>query len=540
MILRPYQARTLDSLWDWLREHDQGNPIIKACVGAGKSLMIAGVAQRAEAEFPGTRILVLVHQKELLEQNLAKLKAVWPEADVGVISAAIGKKQIGHQITYATIGSVYKLALKLGRIDIVMADECHLINSKEAGMWRTFLKDLRLTCPHTRVFGWTGTDFRGNGVWLTAGEEALFTHVAASVEMTELLELGFLAPLVPAQTKTRIATDDVATSGGDYVVSALAKATDKAELVEAAADEIVELGRDRKRWLVFAVTVEHAEHVRDALKARGVAAEMISGDTPKGERDRLIGERGAYRTGAVKCLVNVGVLTTGFDVPAVDFIALLRATKSPVLYVQIAGRGMRVVGKDIHESIANGKANCLWADFTSTTVDLGPVDQVKGRPPAARGAAEAPFRLCPQCGSRNKAGARACTSCGHEFPEPERIKHGDQVNGAQVLSTGEAQTKAVRITDVYYDRHTKPGSPDSMRVEYVDGIKVVAREWVCFDHPGFARRKAETWWQQRSPYPPPPSTSDAVAYAPGNLRQPVAVTLTTAGKYPEIVSFDWS
>jgi DNA repair protein RadD len=541
MQLRPYQSRTLDELWAWFSKHDGGNPIVEACVGAGKSLMIAALAQRADTEFKGTRILVLVHQKELLEQNVDKLVRIWPEANVGLYSAAIGRKDLGCQLTYATIGSIYKRAFDLGRIDIVLADECHLINPKEAGMWRSFLKDLALCNPNTRVIGWTGTPFRGNGVWLTAGDEPLFTNIATRVKMKELLELGFLAPLVPAPTVARIDTRDVRVSGDDYVVSELAKVTDREELVEATCDEIVQLAGARKRWLVFAVTIAHAEHVRDALKARGVAAEMVSGDTPKHERAAMIN---AYRVGRIKCLVNVGVLTTGFDVPEVDFIALLRATKSPVLYVQIAGRGMRCVGANIVESTANGKADCLWADFTDTTAIMGPVDAVQGRLPTGKRKGEAPTKLCPSCGSQNPASATECLDCGFLFPEPERIKHGHQASSAAVMSSQkETLFETVPVSEVRYRMHNKPGSPASLRVEYYDGLLKKASEWVCLGHEGFARKKAEKWWLQRTTIDAIPSNAEEalewLEYSGAILRKPEAIIVTKAEKYPSIVSYHW-
>lgn len=532
MIPRAYQSRTLDELWGWFTRHHDGNPIVEACVGAGKSLMIALLAQRADLEFPGTRILVLVHQKELLEQNLEKLLAVWPQANVGLYSAGAGRKDLGCQITYATIGSIWKDAHLLGRIDIVLADECHLINPKDAGMWRAFLKDLSKYNPNTRCIGWTGTPFRGNGVWLTAGEDALFTHVATKVTMRELLDLGFLSPLVPATTVTRIDAHDVRTSGDDYVVSELAKVTDTAELVEATCDEIVQLAADRKRWLVFAVTIEHAEHVRDALRQRGVVAEMVSAKTPKAERAQLIAD---FRAGRIKCLVNVAVLTTGFDVPAVDFIALLRATKSPVLYVQIAGRGMR---------LADGKENCLWADFTDTTAMMGPVDEVKGRLPSGNRKGEAPTKLCPSCGSQNPAAAPECVDCGFVFPEPERIKHGTQASAAAVLSTQKEELfTTVPVSEVRYRIHRKDGSPPSLRVEYYDGMIRQASEWVCLSHEGYARKKAETWWRTRSTIDAiPGGTEEALEwldYSDAILRKPAAIMLTRSTKYPTIVSYHW-
>ena len=533
MILRPYQNAVLDALWAWFGRHDAGNPIVVAAVGAGKSLMIAALAKRANAEHPGTRILVLVHQKELLQQNVDKIARIWPQANVGIYSASLGSQQLGCQITYATIGSVYKRAHEMGRIDIVLADECHLINPKSEGMWRRFLTDLAKYNPHTRTIGWTGTEFRGNGVYLTANEAALFSHIAAKITMRELLDLGFLAPLTPAVTEARVIAEDVKTSGDDYQVSELAKVTDTEELVESTASEICTLFSDRKRWLVFAVTIAHAEHMRDALRQRGVSVDMVTAETPAAERDAMIE---AYRQGRIRCLVNVAVLTTGFDVPEIDAIALLRATKSPVLYVQIAGRGMR---------LAEGKTDCLWADFTDTTLRMGPVDAVKGRAPRGGGSTEAPFKICPECGSRNKATATECLDCSHAFPPPVLIKHGNQARGAAVLSSQLPKERDVELSDVLYHVHRKYGddaAPNSVRVEYWSGLQVVAKEWVHFDHQGYPRLKAERWWRQRALVDGIPRTcADAVAAAQaGGIRKPKSLRLSVDGKKTEIVQHIWS
>lgn len=529
MILRAYQNRMLDELWAWFRRHPGGgNPIVQAAVGAGKSLMIAAVAQRMHAEVPGSRVLVLVHQAELLDQNLAKFRAICPDIGSGVISASRGRKEFWQQVTFATIGSVWKHAHRLGRIEIIMADECHLINPKEVGMWRSFLTDLAKTCPHARTVGWTGTGFRGNGVFLTAGEEALFNNVAATIGMTELLKDGFLSPLTPCSTATKVVTEGVRTVGDDFSVKQLSDLTDTQELVEATANEIVALFAERKRWLVFAVTVEHAGHVRDALAARGVAVDMVSAKTPKVDRTRIID---AFRSGELRALVNVAVLTTGFDVPEVDAIAMLRATKSPVLYVQIAGRGMR---------LAPGKVDCLWADFTDTTLRLGPVDAVKGRPPITRGASQAPFRICSGCGSQNAATARQCIDCGLEFPAPEVIKHGSEARGAAVLSS-QVTHREYEVTQVGYSEHVKERS--SMMVSYFAGPSVIAKEWVSLDATGYPRLKAESWWSNRAKERAgvPASTADALAAArSGALRAPRSIVVDASKKYPEIVSYSWS
>ncbi len=545
MKLRPYQQEALDDLWGWMANHDGGNPIMDCSVGAGKSVMIAAVAKRANDECNGVRVLVIVPQKELLKQNAEKLLSVWPEVDLGIVSASLGRKVVGCQVTYATIGSVYKIAHLLGRIDIIMADECHQINSKDQGMWREFLRELKKYNPHTIVIGWTGTPFRGNGVWLTAGDEPLFHAIAAGVPMRRLLDEGFLCPLVTSDVQTRISTEsvEVDAKSGDYKIADLDAASNKLELIDAACDELIghATAQGRKCWIVFGVTVSHATNIRDCLRAKGVSAEVLHGQLNKKDRDKIVD---GFRAGQFTCLVNVAVATTGFDVPGIDCIALMRATKSPVLYVQIAGRGMRLLGQHISESIRNGKPDCLWLDFTDTTLAMGPVDEVKGRVPLPSRGGPPPFKLCPSCGSQNATATLKCTSCGHEFPPPERINHDAEVKDAPIMSAGKKQKlRRHDITAVDYLTHSKEGSPDCMRAVYKAGFQTVAVEYIHFNRQGPRRFEAEHWWAQRAREAGgwiPGSTADAVVMAQqGSLRRVVAITMT-AGKYPEIVDVEYA
>lgn len=529
MILRDYQRRTIDALWDWFRAHPEGNPIVEACVGAGKSVMIAALAREALTQWPGTRILMVVASRELCAQNLEKLKAVWPEAPAGVHSAGLGRKDLNRDVLYATIGSVAKKAHLLGRVDLLLIDECHNVSPKNAGMYRQLIAELARYNPALRVIGWTGTAYRGDGVWLTAADEPIFTHVAARVTMRELLDRGFLSPLVLGAATQRLEADGVRMSGGDFVVSVLAEKLDRDELVQACADELVTLAANRRRWLVYGVTVEHARHIAEALQARGIACAVVSAETPTGERDAHIRD---FRAGRLRALVNVAVLTTGFDVPDVDCIALLRNTRSPVLYVQIAGRGLR---------IADGKRDCMWLDFTDTTATLGPVDAIKGRRKIARtssGGNASPIKHCDHCGNPAQITASHCESCGTPFPEPERINHNATASAISPLSAPAASViEDVPVTDVRYRKWSKPGQPDSLLVEYWNGITRVAREWVCIEHAGYARQKAITWWDQRSNGTPVPNDVASARQAAHGLRQPAGLRLNTGGKYPEIVQY---
>lgn len=527
MILRDYQRRVIDDLWSWFRAHPEGNPIVEACVGAGKSIMIAALAREAITQWPGTRILMVVASRELCAQNLDKLLRVWPEAPAGVHSAGLGRKDLNRDVLYATIGSVAKKAHLLGRIDLMLIDECHNVSPKNSGMYRQLIAELSRYNPSMRVIGWTGTAFRGDGEWLTAAEEPIFTHVTSRVTMRELLDRSFLAPLIAGATTQYLDASDVRMSGGDFVISALAKKIDRDDLVQSCADELVRIAVDRRRWLVYGATVAHAEHIAEALQQRGIACAVVSAETPTGERDAHIR---SFRAGRLRALVNVAVLTTGFDVPEVDCIALLRNTRSPVLYVQIAGRGLR---------IADGKSDCLWVDFTDTTAVLGPVDEIKGRRKRDRAtsAGGVPIKHCDECGNPAPVAASHCEVCGTPFPDPERINHNAHASAANPLSApAPTVIEDVPVTDVCYRRWSKPGSPDSLLVEYWNGVSRVAREWVCIEHAGFARQKAIAWWHRRAPDAPVPSTVTGALAAAGELDRPYALRINTGGRYPEIIS----
>jgi DNA repair protein RadD len=531
MILRPYQARALTQLNDWFTKNPTGNPIVAACVGAGKSVMIAEFCRRALTDYPGTRILQIVPSKELIEQNLAKLFAVWPDAPAGAHSAAIGRKDLGQDILYATIGSVHKKAHLLGRIDLILVDECHLVPTKEVGMYRTLIDELTRYSPAVRVIGWTGTPMRGNGVWLMEGDEPLFTHIAARVTMRELLDQQFLAPLTigAVDSSLQVSGSGVALSGGDYVVSQLAAKLDVAELVDRACDELVKLGADRKKWLVYGVTVEHATHIHQALTKRGISAALVTGQTSKVEREYTIA---AFRSGQYRALVNVAVLTTGFDVPAVDLIALMRNTKSPVLYTQIAGRGMRTVA---------GKSDCLWCDFTDTTALLGPVDTITGRSHRASSGGEAPYKNCPDCGHRNTPLALNCTNCGHEFPPPAPEPHKAQASSAAVLSTPPPPPEWIDVTEIEYRRHDRSGKTASVRADYYSGLTLAASEWLCFEHSGYPQQKAHQWWAAATSgmLTAPQTVSEALALIDESMTHPHRIKVATVGKFKQVINHEF-
>lgn len=527
--LRDYQSATIAKLWQWFRDHPEGHPIVEACVGAGKSLMIAETIRQA-LEWPDTRVLMLVASRELCRQNAEKLIAIWPEAPVGIYSAGLKSRQLDKRIVYATIGSVHKRWHQLGHVSLIMIDECHQVSAKDQGMYRDLIRNLLTVCPALRVIGWTGTAFHGTGVWLHDAEQRLFTDIAARVTMRELLDQGYLAPLITPRTDTRLIADGVGTRGGDYIVSQLAKAIDKRELVNACANELMSLGAERKRWFVYGATIAHCEHIRDALTERGISSALISAKTPHAERDATLA---LLKSGRLRAIVNVATMTTGIDVPELDLIALMRNTQSPVLYTQIAGRGMRT---------APGKQDCLLVDFTDTVATLGPVDLVKGKARSKRERGEAPFKVCGACGASNHTTAHECVECGAPFELEEKPRHNARASNAPALSSDTApRIERHEVYDVIYERWpSRKGGPDTLRVTYRGPFMRIASEWICFEHQGYPRTKAVSWWSQRCPIgtPVPKTIDEALSHAQ-TLRKPVAIDVDTRSKYPEIKSYEW-
>ncbi len=305
-------------------------------------------------------------------------------------------------------------------------------------------------------------------------------------KVVDLIRDGYLSPLLSKATATKFDLTGVAKRGGEYVPSALERAVDKDDVTASAVAEMVTLGADRRAWLAFCSGVDHAAHVRDAVRTHGLTCEMVTGDTPTGERDRIIG---AFKAGRVRCLASVGVLFTGFNVPHVDLVALMRPTCSAGIYVQSVGRAFRM---------APGKADALVLDYAGLVKKFGPVDTIevthgyiKPDPDAEK---EVRAKECPNCQALIAISFRHCPHCDYEFPRiAEEPKHDATADGERsILST--APPAWIGVSNMRLYRHEKPGRTPTLRVEYSCGL-AVHREWVCIEHTGFAGDKASRWWQ---------------------------------------------
>jgi len=529
-VPRNYQVAAHDSIYAYFREK-KGNPVIALPTGTGKALVIAMFLMSVLRQWASQRILVLTHVKELVAQNHAELKELWPEAPAGIFSAGLGKKETYYPITFAGIASIVKMLHLFGRIDLIIIDEAHLVNPTEETMYKALIEELLLRNPALKVIGLTATPYRlGHG---KITEDGIFTDVCFDMTTMKafnwLLEQGFLAPLVPKQMKALIDTDGVGLIAGEFNKAKLELAVNKDEVTEAALRECMEHGHDRKHWLIFASGIEHAHKIADMLNLMDVSTVCVHSNTkafPMSDTQRDDNIK-AFKAGAVRCVVNNNVLTTGFNYPAIDMIVMLRPTMSTVLWVQMLGRGTRPW---------EGKEDCLVLDFARNSLRLGPINDPVIPRKKGEGTGEAPVKLCPSCETYVHATLKICPECKHEFIFMHKL---DQTAGtAELIKVDLPITEVFPVDHMTFSIHMKAGAPEMLKVSYYSGLTKAFYDYVCIEHQGYARKKAEKWWKQRSHESEqvPSKTREAIELASG-LRPPTHLRVWINKKYPEIMEY---
>ena len=489
---RYYQSESVEAAWDYLRNH-QGNPAIVLPTGAGKSIVIAQMCKDVIGW--GGRVLVMIHTRELVEQNAEKIKTLCPDSEVGVYCSGLNKRDTKGDVIVASIQSVYKRAEELSLFNIVLIDECDLISTKGQGMYDSMIRDIREVNPKMRLIGLTASPFRLDGGYICKTDNIL-NEVCYEVGVKELIDKEFLCPIVSKASIHEMDADKLTMKYGEYVDAEMEEDLSSDESVERAVNEIISYGGERKCVLIFCITVKHAELVKEEIESRNEGrCAIITGTTDSKERDLLLKE---YKEGTIKFMVNVNVLSVGFDNPRIDMICLLKATASARLFYQMVGRGLRM-----HES----KENCLILDYGQNVLRLGTVDnlQIKEKSTKKTDKGQAPAKMCERCRAMLPIGYTTCPDCHWEFPVMEEVSHGTVSSLEDFVSSDKVDVSMFEVSECFISIHKK-SKPDggisrSLKIEYrIEGNSSVRSisEWVCIEHTGFAGRKAQEWWEEVS------------------------------------------
>ncbi|MBB5321914.1 DEAD/DEAH box helicase [Marinobacter oulmenensis] len=387
--LRPYQQEAVDATLRHFRRSDE-SAVIVLPTGAGKSLVIAELARLARR-----RILVLTHVKELVEQNHAKYESYGLTG--GVFAAGLNRKENRHQVTFASVQSVSaNLEQFCNDYSLVIIDECHRVSGEDTSQYQRIIELLRQQNDSLKVLGLTATPYRLAMGWIyryhhrgfvRSEDDKPFQHCIYELPLSFMINRGYLTR--PELVNAAVAQYDFSALAqdrfGEYAEKDVNQLLGKHQRVtQAIIEQVMELAAERRGVMIFAATVDHAREITGYLPEHETA--LVTGATDMKERTRLIGQ---FKQRQLKYLVNVSVLTTGFDAPHVDFIAILRPTQSVSLYQQIVGRGLR---------LDEGKRDCLVIDYAGNSVNLHHPEVGEPRPDPD---SEPVQVFCPACGFAN-------------------------------------------------------------------------------------------------------------------------------------------
>lgn len=540
---RWYQNEAVNFSMDDILSDLDIHPICVIPTGGGKSVVICNVVDEYLSNKPAKKVLVLSHVAKILEQNYSKLCAYFDDSFVGLYSAGLKTREL-KKITVAGIQSIYKKHELLSDIGLIIIDECHLVNSDDKGMYRSFIDEI-FTSHEDRVcvFGLTASPYRTCQGYLHKqyqGTKPIFNKISYDLseykKYNRLIEEGYLVPLIPAPVDYQMDVDGVKTTAGDYNEKDLSEKLNHDDVTKAIVEETIKYARNKyKKWLFFAIDKMHCFAIQHELQKHGIECESVY-DGMKLDFDQVIED---FKNGKLRCLININMLTTGVDIPEIDLIIHARPSQSATYHIQTNGRGAR-------PAPWIGKTHCLVLDFAGNTARHGPVNDVMIREPGdkSKGGKGITFKECKNCKTANSLRAKHCIACGEEFKTETKLTQ--IASKLELLKTNENKNnnkekleKWCAVTNVVHSIHQKEGRPSSLRVMYSCGFNTYS-EWIPIDNPNtWLKAKAKKWvklfWNGELGKFPDNLTD--LYKRRDNLRHPVEILVNLDGKYPEIKDY---
>jgi len=404
MRLRPRQKAFVERSVSALNA--RRNTLGVAPTGAGKTIMLSAVTCESIKD-SDAKVCILAHRDELTAQNRAKFERVVPNVGTSVVDAY--EKSWGGQVTFAMVPTLARSSNLDGmpRLDLLVIDEAH---HAVAASYRRIIDRVRDANPEARVFGVTATPNRGD----RKGLREVFDNVADQISLGELIASGHLVP--PRTFVIDVGVQDelksVRKTSSDFDMSEVANIMDRAPVTEEVIRHWKEKAGDRQT-VIFCSTVEHAAHVRDAVQAAGISAALIHGEMPSETRKSVLAD---YAGGKIRVIVNVAVLTEGWDHPPTSCVVLLRPSSYKSTMIQMVGRGLRTVDPEEFPGVV--KTDCVVLDFGTSSLIHGTLEQdvdLDGKTSSG----EAPTKACPSCGADIPLASSECPICGVAFDEEE-------------------------------------------------------------------------------------------------------------------------
>jgi DNA repair protein RadD len=563
--LRTYQQEAVDSTLNYFRK--RRNPaVIVLPTGAGKSLVIAELAKIAKG-----RVLVLAHVKELVEQNHLKYESYGLHA--GIYSAGLNQKDSEQKVIFGSIQSVAKAKDAFFKdFTLVVIDECHRVGLEPDSQYAKVITQLKLNNPRICILGLTATPYRLGLGWIynyaLRGETKtqdlrFFKHCIYDLPLEYMISNKYLTPPVKVDIPvTSYDFSELIEGGQSYTMAQLEEALhQQRRLTPLIIKNIIDITESDQRQgvMIFSSTVKHAQEIMNHLPPE--QARLVVGTTELSERDQIVHD---FKKKAFKYLVNVSVLTTGFDAAHVDVIAILRPTESISLYQQIIGRGLR---------LDTNKKDCLVLDYTGMGHSIFSPEIGEKKPTSESVEVQVPcpecgfvndfwgivdedgnlvehfgrkcrgghvnadtyeltpcdylfrFKICTQCSAQNDISARDCRSCGCVLIDPDtKLKQARLSKDAHVLTPDSIEM---------LERVDKKGTP-YLQVKYYDYDAQFVAEMYYLNNATSLKKFAINFLRSHMRKPELKlnisSVSDAVKLRP-QLRMPSFVIARKQGKF---------
>lgn len=398
MMLRPRQTQLVERTLAALGQH--GNTLAVAPTGSGKTIMLSAVTGRVLTE-PDTKACILAHRTELTGQNRAKFLRVNPTLTTSVVDAN-EKSWQGHA-TFAMVQTLSRQANldQIPTLDLLVIDEAHHATSPS---YRAVIERAQQKNPKLLLAGLTATPNRGDGT----GLREVFSNVADQITLGEMIAAGHLVPprTFVIDVGAQEALSQVRRTAIDFDMDAVAAILNKTLVTESVIANWKDKAPGRKT-IVFCSTVAHADAVTQAFNAAGISAQLIHGELPDAERKARLA---AYETGDVQVLVNVAVLTEGYDYTPTSCVVLLRPSSYKSTLIQMVGRGLRTVDPEEFPGVV--KTDCVVLDFGTATLMHGSLEQEVNLDGEMHNG-EAPTKDCPECDAVVPLSVMECPLCGH-------------------------------------------------------------------------------------------------------------------------------
>ena len=434
MLLRPRQKVFVERSISALNEN--GNALSVAPTGAGKTVMFSAIVGQL-LDSASTRAIVLAHRDELTEQNRAQFQKLNPNISTSVFDAR--DKSWEARVTFAMVPTLSRdenLAT-MPATDLLIIDEAHHAVAETYQRIIDKSKELNSNC---RVFGVTATPTRSDGV----GLRRVFTNVADQISVGELVATGNLVRpktfVMDVGENARLAS--LQQRGGEFEMEAVEKILNT-ELINS---EVINRWKEKagnRQTVVFCSTVAHAQTVANEFTKADIDTVLITGELGTREREERLKK---YSSGEAQVIVNVAVLTEGWDHPPTSCVVLLRPSSAKSTMTQMIGRGLRTVDARIYPGIT--KDDCIILDFGASALTHGTLEQdIELDDVPTDG--EALKNTCPSCGASIPLSASECPICGHEFAREKRER--DVISSVEMMEINLLDRSHFQWVDLFGD-----------------------------------------------------------------------------------------